>query len=203
MLVRRHDRDRRRTGRAIPTISCSTAPLSEGSIRGHRHRAAAGSRRGDLPGRRRCELSLAKVRRLWLGLDEHELVLGRPAAVRQRKWLLHKTRAAASSGGSDRLSPGVSFARGRHDRPADLARTPPPQRLSMERGGSAGPDAAVASTSHPDRGPAPVAPSAAEAHPASQETPTPAVSSGPRAPNYLTRIRDFVRGSRTIFLKLI
>jgi glycosyltransferase involved in cell wall biosynthesis len=42
-----------------------------------------------------CDLSLGEVRRLWNHLAEHELVLGRPAAARQRLWPLGD-RAALS-----------------------------------------------------------------------------------------------------------
>jgi glycosyltransferase involved in cell wall biosynthesis len=46
-----------------------------------------------------CDLSLAEVRKLWNGLEEHELVLGRPAAVEHRRWLLHKTPVAGGQRG--------------------------------------------------------------------------------------------------------
>ena len=142
-----------------------------------------------------CDLSLGDVRRLWLGLDEHELVLGRPAAVRQRKWLLHKT-----PGGGEHRGFQIGYRRAFHSLGAAMT-----DQLTLlehlRRNGCQWHEVEV-----PDRTPRlcphrtvsvarhPLAPMAAEAHPARQEVPPPTVSSGPRAPNYLTRIRDFVLG---------
>ena len=79
-----------------------------------------------------CDLSLGEVRKLWIGLEEHELVLGRPAAARQRKWLLHKTPVPGGSRGFQiGYRRAFHVARSGHDGPGNAVGPSSPQRVPV------------------------------------------------------------------------
>jgi glycosyltransferase involved in cell wall biosynthesis len=141
-----------------------------------------------------CDLSLGEFRKLWIGLEEHELILGRPAAVQQRRWLVHKTPAPSSQGGFQ-----IGYRRAFHS----LGSATTDQATLLEhlrRHGCQWHEVEVQDRT-PRLGPHRIAATARNlfapraVNDLSQRRDQPkTVSSRPREPNYLTRLRDLVFG---------
>jgi glycosyltransferase involved in cell wall biosynthesis len=142
-----------------------------------------------------CDLSLGEVRKLWTALEEHELVLGRPAAFRQRKWVLHRTPLPDGQRGFQ-----IGYRRAFHS----LASAMADQATLLDhlrRNGCQWHEVEIQDRTPrlaPHRIAAPArklsAPPAAMSDLPQRADPPQMASSKPRRPNYLTRLRDLVFG---------
>ncbi len=142
-----------------------------------------------------CDLSLGEVRKLWNELGEHELVLGRPAAARQRKWPFGKTAALGNQRGYQigYRRAFLSLAHAMQDQATllDYLQRHGLQWHEMEIG-----DRTPRSAPHRIAAMARslYVPGGDRADRVQRGDPPPAGPSRPKRPNYLSRLRDFALG---------
>lgn len=142
-----------------------------------------------------CDLSLGEVRKLWIELGEHELVLGRPAATGRRRWPFGKTAEPGNQRGYQigYRRAFLSLARAVQDQATllDYLRRHRLQWHEVEIGDRP-PRSAPHRIAAMARGL--FAPRDDRAEGSRRADPPQSGQSRPRQPNYLTRLRDFALG---------